>query len=198
MLRISTKAKAGLGAGLTLLVLTSCGSGGPTLAAGLDGQGQLVVGFPRTTEGAARVHKGDTVTIGSMVICLDKAGSVTINDVTAVGAVGLEQTGWAIRPNPSWQPSPTTGRGQLGVARRSLAQLEFPDSHVVDQKCGQGPESYEVGVQVQKTTTGEAGLHAVKVTYTSNGDTKTYVFNLGVRLCNEAKSWAKACHALKI
>jgi hypothetical protein len=58
-------------------------------------------------EGTARVHQGDTVTIGSMFACLDKPGSVTITNIAPVGGVGLKVTGWGIRPNPFWkEPSP--------------------------------------------------------------------------------------------
>lgn len=198
MYGVLTRGAAGLGAGLTLALLTSCGHSGPSLTPGLDENGKLVTSVPRVTEGAARIHQGDTVTIGGMYACLDESGSVTIDDVAAVGEIGLEQTGWAIRPNPSWQPSPTTGRGQLGISRNTLAKLQFPVSRTANVKCGSLGQGYEFGVEVRKTTSGEAGLSEFKVTYTSGGDARTFVFHFAIKLCNEKVAWARPCRKLKV
>ena len=192
--RMTNTVPAGLGLGLgLLLVLTGCGSDGPRLTSpGLHG----------VTEGAARVHQGDTVTIGSMFGCLDKSGSVTITDIAPVNGTGMKVTGWAVRPNPFWKkpdPAPPVG-GQIGVARMPLAKLLFPTSPVVDAQCKDPDKDgigYEFAVQVQKTTSGEAGASGWVVTYTSDGKTKRVGYPIAVRLCNEDAD-AKRCMALKV
>jgi hypothetical protein len=187
----------GLGLGLTLgviLGLTGCGSGGPTLTS---------PGLHAVTEGAARVHEGDTVTIGSMFGCLDRSGTVTITDIAPVNGTGMKVTGWAVRPNPFWKkpdPAPPVG-GQIAVARRTLAKLLFPTSTVVDAQC-KDPAidgiGYEFAVEVQKTTSGEAGASGWVVTYTSDGKIKRLGYPIAVRLCNENDADAKRCMALKV
>jgi hypothetical protein len=144
------------------------------------------------TEGAARVHQGDTVSIGSMVACLNKSGSVKVLSIAPVHPVGLKVTGWTIRPNNG---------GQIGTARASLSELGIPHIRTVGPraKCvdntGQGEEFI---VQVVKTTTGEAGAHAWKAIYVSDGQTKTFTWTLTVKLCNENWADSKACTALKV
>ena len=86
------KALVGLVSGL-LLVLTGCSSDGPSLTYGHMSQ---------VTEGEPRVHQGDTVSIGSMFACLDKAGTVTVTNISPINATGMKVTGWAVRPNPFW------------------------------------------------------------------------------------------------
>jgi hypothetical protein len=178
-----------------IIALTGCEwSNGPALTS---------PGLHRVVEGAARVHQGDIVTIGSMFACLDKKGSVTITGIAPVHGTGIKVTGWAVRPNPFWKepdPAPPVG-GQIGVARVSLASLLFPTSKVIDAQCKNPAKDgigYEFAVQVQKTTTGEAGASGWVVTYTSDGNTKSLAYPFAVRLCNEKKAWAKPCRALKI
>jgi hypothetical protein len=151
------------------------------------------------TEGAARIHQGDTVTISSMFGCLSKSGSVTVTDIAPVNETGMKVTGWAVRPNPSWKapdPAPPVG-GQIGVARTTLAKLLCPDSRVLDVTCGKNGEGYEFAVQVQKTTSGEAGASGWVVTYTSDGKTRKLGYSIAVRLCNENSAEAEACTALR-
>jgi hypothetical protein len=183
-------ARLGLGLGL-LLALIACGSDGP----GLRSPNEQSV-----TEGAARIHQGDTVTIGSLFGCLDKSGSVAVTDIAPVNATGMKVTGWAMRPNPFWRaPDPATPvGGQIGVERMTLAKLRFPTGNVVDARCGKSGEGYEFAVQVRKTTSGEAGASGWVVTYVSDGHTKKFGFTLAVRLCNEATADAPTCEALKV
>lgn len=149
--------------------------------------------------GLHSVHQGDTVTIGSMVTCLDESGSVTVDDVTAVAPVGAEVTGWAIRPNPVWKPSPTTDSALVDGpwSRKTLTALQFPTSHVVDVTCDEKTgRAVEFAVEMKKTTSAEAGVHAFRVTYTSDGNTMTYTFPLAARLCNEDNADAPACRTV--
>ena len=192
---MTKKVSAGFVLGL-LLALTGCGffSDAPSLT---------YPGAYRVTEGAARIHRGDTVTIGSMFACLDKSGEVAITGIAPVNGTGMRVTGWAIRPWVSWKkpdPAPPIG-GQIGVARMSLATLLFPTSKVVDAQC-QNPAKdgigYELAVQVQKTTNGEAGASGWVVTYTSEGKTKRIGYPIAVRLCNEKSADARACRALRV
>lgn len=185
---VRRRATLGLVAVVLALACTACGSGGPVLTS-----------HPNSVvEGAPRIHQGDTVTIGGMFACLDESGSVTVKTITAVNPTGLQVTEFGIRPNPSWKRSPTTGMGQLGVSRKTLSELQFPTSRVVDVKCGKNGEGVEFGLEVRKITRGEAGLSAIRVTYTSGGETKTFTFPLAVRLCNEEVAWAKRCRALEV
>lgn len=190
---MTKKVSAGFGLGLGLLILAGCGF--------QDGPALVSPNANSVTESAPRIHRGDTVTIGSMFGCLDKSGSVTVTDISPVGGTGLEVTGWAVRPNPFWKPTPSgppLADGQMiGVARTTLARLQFPTSRVVDVQCGSNGEGFEFAVEVQKTTNGEAGASGWVVTYTSGGDTKKLGFSLAIRLCNE-EGWAKSCQALKV
>jgi hypothetical protein len=177
------------------LVIASCGSTGPRLTS----PGANSVG-----EGQPRVHFGDTVTIGSMVACLDRAGTVTVTDMTAVNPIGLKVTGWGLRPNPFWQgapPSPpnlTNIGGQITVVHATLSRLGFTADHHIDATCGKRGEGYEFAVQVQKTTAGEAGASGWVVTYKTGDETRKLGFALAVVLCNEKVSWSKRCNALKV
>jgi hypothetical protein len=187
------KRAAGLGAlalGATLLI-SSCGSG-PKLSS---------PGENSVTEGAARVHEGDTVTIGSLMACLNKPGSVTITNVEPLHPTGIEVTGWALRPNPFWKKAPHNPAnigGQIGVARAPLSQLAFPASRKIDTKCGDKGEAYEIAVQVKKVTSGEAGASGWIATYDSGGKTRKIGFTVAVKLCNEDSADAKPCQDLKV
>jgi hypothetical protein len=180
------------GLGLSLLTLTACGSGnGPALTAP----------FAPAIQGAARVHDGDTVTIGSMVGCLNKSGSITVDNITPVHPTGLTVTGWAIRPNPFWKappPNPAHIGGQIIVARAPLSRLAFPSGHQVNVQCGKNGQGFEFAVQVRKTITGPAGASGWVVTYTSDGKTKKFGFPIAVRLCDQNTAASKACTALKV
>lgn len=190
---MTLKLAAGPGLGLLLFILLGPGvRNGPVL---------MSPGVNGVTDGEPRIHRGDTVTIGSMFGCLDSPGSVTITDIAPTGGIGLEVTGWAVRPNPYWKP-PGADRpgpeGQIGVARTTLARLQLPSSRVVDAECGRNGEGFEFAAEVRKTTDGEAGASGWVVTYTSDGVTRTMSFPLAVRLCNDDKAWAKPCLALRV
>lgn len=203
----TVKSRTALGGGLALLLIllgvawqatAHFGTASPVLMPGVDEHGKPLSTIPWVVEGAARVHQGDTVTIGGLFACLNRSGSVTVDSITAIKPTGLQVTGWGIRPNPSWIHSPTTGMGQLGVSRHTLAQLQFPATHQVTAKCGTLGQGVEFGLEVRKTTSAEAGLSKIRVTYTSGGSTKVLTYAHGVRLCNEQTAAAKTCRALKV
>lgn len=184
---------AGLGATL-LLGAAGCGVTGPRLTSPPGA----------VSEGQPRVHLGDTVTIGSMFGCLDRAGTVTVTDIAAVDPIGLRVTGWGLRPNPFWEgapPSPpnlTNIGGQITVVHEPLSRLGFTADYPVDAKCGDHGEGYEFAVQVEKTTAGEAGASGWVVTYKTGDETRKFGFALAVVLCNERDTRAKKCDALKV
>jgi hypothetical protein len=193
---VTKKVTAVIGLGLLLLLLLVPSRWG--LKDGPD----LTMTANSVTQGIPRIQEGDTVTIGSMFSCLDEPGSVTVTDISAVGATGLTVTGWAIRPNPYWKRPqsirPGDDASMIGAARRTLTKLQFPTSPVVDVECGKNGEGFEFAVEVLKTTDGAAGASGWVITYTSDGDTKQIEFPLATRLCKEDKAWAKACQALKV
>ena len=183
----------GLVFGLLCIAVWVIGTNGPVLA---TPNGRVV------TKVAVRIHHGDTVSIGSMVVCLNKPGSITIEKVQAVHAIGLRVTGWGLRPNPLWKfpgsPDPSDVGGQLGIERTPLRRIGFNAGDVLEVPCGKHGEGYELAVQVGKTTTGEAGASGWMVTYRTEGKTKTFVFPIAVKLCNEKVSWSKKCRALEV
>jgi hypothetical protein len=180
------------------LLLTACGP------LGNDGPALTSPGANSVVEGTARIHRADTVTIGSMFGCLDESGSIMIDNIEPVDPIGLEVTGWGLRPNPFWKggppspPNPAGIGGQIGVAKARLSRLGFTADHHIDVKCGKHGEGYEFAVQVEKTTAGEAGASGWVVAYTTDGKTKLFGFPIAVKLCNEKVSWSKACRALKV
>jgi len=185
----------GLVLGLLLAAWRVIGTNGPVLTS----PGANVV-----TQGTARIHQGDTVTIGSMFGCLNKPGAITIDTIEPVHAVGLRVTGWGLRPNPFWKggppsaPNPAGIGGQITVAKARLSRLGFTTGRTIDVKCGQHGEGYELAVQVEKTTAGEAGASGWVVTYKTGDETRKFGFPLAVKLCNEKVSWSKKCNALKV
>ena len=176
------------------LGLAACGSEGP----------RLTTPPGAASEDQPRVHLGDTVTIGSMFGCLDRAGTVTITDIAAVDPVGLEVTGWGLRPNPFWEGAPPSPPnlagigGQITVVHKTLSRLGFTADYPIHAKCGDHGEGYEFAVQVEKTTAGEAGASSWVVTYKTGDETRKLGFPLAVKLCNEKVSWSTKCNALKV
>jgi hypothetical protein len=128
------------------LLLTACGP------LGNDGPALTSPGANSVVEGTARIHRADTVTIGSMFGCLDESGSIMIDNIEPVDPIGLEVTGWGLRPNPFWKPpgSPNAAHvgGQIGIERTTLPRLGFTTGRTIDVKCGQHGEGYELGVQL--------------------------------------------------
>ena len=192
---MTTSRAATVTVGAALLVAVGgCGSTGPHLTSPPGA----------VSEAQPRVHLGDTVSIGSMFGCLDRAGTVTITDITAVDPIGLKVTGWGLRPNPFWQgapPSPPnrTGiGGQITVVHKTLARLGFTADHDIDAQCGDHGEGYEFAVQVEKTTAGEAGASGWVVTYKTGDQTRKLGMALAVELCNENDTRSKKCEALKV
>jgi hypothetical protein len=122
--------------------------------------------------------------------------------VEPVHAIGLRVTDWGLRPNPFWEfpnsRDSLDAGGELGIEKTSLRRIGFMAGVVLETPCGKHGDGYELGVQVEKTTTGEAGASGWVVTYRTEGETKTFVFPIAVRLCNEKVSWSKQCEALKV
>lgn len=163
---------------LTLLVVVvglnvgfgSTGSGGPHL--------RLPPGPVATTEGwLANVKPGQDGTFGSMVVCLDKPGSVTITGVKPVdpqGGIRIDEFG--VRP---WT--------HLGILFK-LGNLEANHFHpgrtvdvVCNKKTGAG---YELAVAISRPSGAPAGMGGVVINYTSDGDKGSLTIpNTGMVLC---------------
>ena len=184
------------GVAAVLLALACIVSG----CGGSDGPSLTYPSANVVTEGADRVHQGDTVTIGSMFGCLNKPGRVTVLSVTPVKPVGLKVRGFGVRPNPFWKHTPGAG-GQIMVARSTLAALNFSADRSVTVECNRGGQEgagYEFAVEVEKTASGEAGASGWIVTYKTGDDTRKLGYPIRVRLCNENSSDAAKCQALKV
>jgi hypothetical protein len=134
-----------------------------------------------TIEGSPHVGRGDLMTFGSMVVCLDRPGVVTVMAVVPVGGAGVAVSEYGLRPSPFW-----THKGSgIGDAQGDLQQNHFP-SHstatlVCDAKTGRG---YELGVVLKKLDNGPATLKGFKISYRSSGGHQgSILYPLGIVLC---------------
>jgi hypothetical protein len=179
---------------LTILVV------GPLCAACL-GHSTVRVTVPGTPndvgEGAAHIRTGQPVSVGSMSLCLSRAGRATIDDVSLVGPVGgIEVDGWTLVNHPKQATEMF-----VGTDRRTLRSYGYPLTHTVDMTCPGSPDVQsldELVVQVERTDDRDAGSHAFRIDWTSNDDHGSLVFPLAIALCQERSSDAAPCRALHV
>jgi hypothetical protein len=137
---------------------------------------------------ASNVAASQPVTFGSIILCLEEAGSVTVRTVELVepsGSVRLES--FALRPNPFVRQQPG-----VGAERSTLEDLEFDVSakQVVDTECaGAGEDETwdggsELAFQVSYDGTSEAASASLNVTYEyAPSTTRVLAIPFGVALC---------------
>jgi hypothetical protein len=121
--------------------------------------------------------------IGSMVVCLDRAGSVTVT-VTGVTAYGgdVAVTGFALRPNPFPAGGQMLGSAVDGFAAEGLHPGPATVTVVCDSAPGAGDE-----LVVQLHSDGQATTKAqgLAVAYTSEGQPGELKIPLGLVLCTK-------------
>ena len=144
-------------------------------------------------EGAARIRSGQPVSVGSMSLCLTRAGEATINRVSLVGPVGsIRVDDWTLVNHPR-----QATRTFIGTDRRTLRSYGYPLTHTVDVACDAGAGDLdELVVQVERTDAEDAGFNAFRIDWTSHDDHGSILFPLSIALCAERSADAPGCHRL--
>lgn len=112
---------------------------------------------------------GHPESVGGVLICLSRPGSAKITAVRPYHVVGgFKVEAYAVRPDPY-----VSGRDSLGNADGPLTSNGFGTDHVVDVKCDRDHRkpAYELGLQVTRTTSADAGAAGFDVYYRSQGHT---------------------------
>jgi hypothetical protein len=137
---------------------------------------------------ASNVAASQPVTFGSIILCLEEAGSVTVRTVELVepsGSVRLDS--FALRPNPFVRQQPG-----VGAERSTLEELEFDPSvaQVVDTECpGEGEDETwdggsELAFQVSYDGSTETASASLNVTYEyASSGSRVLAIPFGVALC---------------
>ncbi|MEP6813947.1 MAG: hypothetical protein ABI873_00175 [Marmoricola sp.] len=165
------------------LLLVACGA-----LRELDSWARLIEGnglVNHTSLGVGNVASGQTVSIGSMPLCLSRAGRVRVTAVRPVDPVGpLRVTGFAVRPNPYWLGHESGGT-MLGDKIGPLTANGFGHSHIVDVACGKGDTGagYELGLQLWRPGRAPVAASGFRVEYESAGHRARVILPNGVVLC---------------
>jgi hypothetical protein len=138
------------------------------------------------------VKPGTETTFGSMILCLDRRGQVTVDGVKPVDPIGgitIEESG--VRPSPYWK-----GKPAIGVYSGDLEHNRFHAGQTVDVTCdlhtGRG---YELAVAVSMSDSTEARMSGVQVTYTSGGQQRSVEYPLTMYLCPHKIRGSRTCAA---
>ncbi|HEX8941428.1 MAG TPA: lipoprotein [Candidatus Limnocylindrales bacterium] len=146
--------------------------------------------------GVQDVPTGQSVSFGSIMLCLSRAGSATLRSVAVHQPTGdIEVQAFAVRPNPF-----TRGLEGVGSARGAISDLHADldpsaPGKTVAGVCAADPtkptdaesaHSVELVVQVARGGGDVAGGSALDVVYEAGGSTRTAVIPFGVWLCAAA------------
>lgn len=176
----------GLAAAL-LVALTGCGnhsSPGPQLVPlGDPGSHNVAIGL-------GKIKPGAEASFGSMIVCLDRDGQVTIDGVKPVdpeGGIRVDQFGVRPSPYPKHEPS-------IGAYKGDLEHNGFKAGRQVnvtcDMKTGRG---YELAVAVSMPDSAQARMSGVEVLYTSAGQRESVTYPITVFLCPGIIHGSRSC-----
>lgn len=162
---------------------TGCGSSNPftpstRLKAPGDGAGAMLPDI-----------RGNTpMTFGMGVVCLERAGKVTIDSASVQDAEGgLRVVAFAVRTNGR--------KPQIGAEPKHLSELGFGESKVVDQVCGRGYD--DLSVELTKPSDAVAKGRGIWLHYTVDGKRRTALAPFAVTLCPPGlKDYTKQCSML--
>jgi len=180
VMRRSMRTKARLGAVVVLAVsvVAACGpskSGGPTLElAGGSAGGRSI------EQDIGHVADGSPISIGAMLICLDRPGEVTLMGISLEGThgrIGVDE--FAVRPNPL-----ATGEAGLGATRGGLGSANFiVGRRTVSKQCRGAASAYELGVEVSRASPGIASFDGLAVHYASSSSSGILRIPMSLALC---------------
>ena len=160
------------------LAASGCGTSSPAQG---EGPRLVVLGTPHDVAvGMGRVEAGAETSFGSMIVCLDRRGQVTITGVQPQdpsGGIRIDEFG--VRPSPFWKH-----RTSIGAYDGDLGHNHFKAGRTVDVTCNvKNGRGYELAVAVSRRDSTEARMDGVKVTYTSAGQTRSVTYPLTIYLC---------------
>jgi hypothetical protein len=139
-----------------------------------------------------KVQPGVETSFGSMILCLDRQGQITVtgaSPVDAQGGIRIDQFG--VRPSPFWRD---TGTG-IGVQNGDLRANGFQVGRTVDVTCNHGGRGYELALAVSMSDSTEASMAGVEITYTSAGQDRSLTFPITLFLCPHKIRGARTCAA---
>jgi hypothetical protein len=163
-----------------LLSVTGCGSHNSGRG---DGPQLVTPGAPNTvTVGLGHVQPDDVQSFGSMILCLDRKGSVTLTGVQPVqphGGVQIKE--WGVRPSPWWKHDHGTG---IGALHGDLAHNHFAIGRKVSVTCDPATgRGYELAVSVSMPDRTPASMRGLHVEYDSNGQQRSLDYPITILLC---------------
>jgi hypothetical protein len=125
-----------------------------------------------------------------MVVCLDRPGSVTIDQVRPQSPTGgFTVTDFALRENPAWH-----SKDQLAEARGQLPAVGFRGARTANLACDDATgRGHELGVQITKTGQGNATSRGFMVAWHGKGRRGRLDVPLAVVLCQGPTADVAAC-----
>jgi hypothetical protein len=158
---------------------------------GEEGAQLVVLGTPHDVAvGMGRVEAGAETSFGSMILCLDRRGQVTITGVQPrdpSGGIRIDEFG--VRPSPFWKHQTS-----IGAYHGDLEHNHFKAGRKVDVTCNvRTGRGYELAVSVSMSNGPQARMDGVEVTYTSAGETRSVTYPLTIYLCHGEIRGERAC-----
>jgi hypothetical protein len=128
-------------------------------------------GGPFNSMSVAIPHVGRhaPVSVGSLTVCLDRAGRAELTGIRLNDSRGLEVSAFAARPSPYLTDG--GGGGYLGENYGRLSSNGFPSNHLINWACPKADSYrfYEVGVELERTTSFPGQTSSIDIEYQSGG-----------------------------
>jgi hypothetical protein len=152
---------------------------------------RLIVPAPsQLVEQVLQVGVGPKIIAGDMFFCLDRPGSITVDDVEPVG--DLRMTAYAIRANPFLTGGNMAGTQKGTLHANHIENNPGPLTTVCSQNSGQGYELV-TELNISDRTTSASGFR-IRYHAEPGGSASMLVIRLGITYCS-ATDTTEDCHA---
>lgn len=174
-MRWPVRSRAIVSAVVLAILLAGCGSGGPgPELVTLGAVGGAIARQPNVREARPQ-------TWGSMMLCLNRPGSVRVTDVRAVQSTSsFKIVEFGLRQSPFWKRSGPA----VGTEYGDLAKIGFSSNHTVNVTCdSKTGRAYELAVVVERSGPSTASMRGFDIEYSSHGKRQSLMFPLQISLC---------------